>query len=53
MVGVYSTRVAMKIRPPLHTCLVNGHELTIGNMVARLSGGELLTVERHRAPSLR
>ena len=53
MISVYVADVAMQVLPPLHTTKVHIHEFTIGYMVTTLSGGELLTVERHRTSMLR
>ena len=53
MISVYVADVAMQVMPPLHATKVYTHEFTIGYMVTTLSGGELLTVERHRTSTLR
>ena len=53
MICVYMADVAMQVMPPLHTTKVYTHEFAIGYMVTTLSGGELLTVERHRMSTLR
>ena len=53
MISVYMANVTVQVVPPLHTTKVYTHEFAIGYMVATLSGGELLAVERHRTSTLR
>ena len=53
MISVYKANVAVQVMTPLHTTKVYTHEIAIGYMVATLSGGELLAVERHRMSTLR
>ena len=47
------TDIPMQVVPPLHTCQIHSHQLPVGYMITAFSGGELLTVERHWASSLR
>ena len=53
MVSIDITYITMKIMSPFHKCHVYCHKFPIGYMVSGLSGGELLTIECHRVPTLR
>ena len=47
MISINSIPMPIEVQSPFHTGLLDGKQLTVGDMIPGLSRGKLLTIERN------